>query len=242
MKKTEPLDGAMAGGRGWNISKRTVDRLSVTGRDTVFWDETIPGFGVAGLSVGNQVLRGPESRSRTVPADHGGSSRSTLGRRGPPAGSPHHRAPQGLGSTGRGGIDRGHGRRDGGTLSPGTRGGALQGEDPGSLPGGRPSPPRAGARRNPSRGRYPGAGVGPSLPAPRNALCRESGGRGARPDPRHGPGARAPGAGHRQPVPVGREVPGAPARAVSSPRKNSAAWEEYWTKRRAARAVRHPRQ
>ena len=57
------------------ISKRTVDALSVEGRDAVFWDRDLPGFGIrvypSGLKKYVVQSRGP-----------GGSRRATLGRHG----------------------------------------------------------------------------------------------------------------------------------------------------------------
>ena len=57
------------------ISKRTVDRLAVEGRDAVFWDRELAGFGVRVYPSGRKIYvvqsRGP-----------GGSKRITLGRHG----------------------------------------------------------------------------------------------------------------------------------------------------------------
>ena len=57
------------------ITKRTVDALSVQGRDAVFWDRDLPGFGIrvypSGLKKYVVQSRGP-----------GGSRRVTLGRHG----------------------------------------------------------------------------------------------------------------------------------------------------------------
>ena len=57
------------------ISKRTVDLLSVEGKDTVFWDHDLSGFGVRVYPSGRKVYvvqsRGP-----------GGPKRVTLGRPG----------------------------------------------------------------------------------------------------------------------------------------------------------------
>ena len=59
----------MAATRGWKLSKRTVDRLCVAGRDAVFWDRDLPGFGVRVYPSGTKVYvvqsRG-EGRSRRV--------------------------------------------------------------------------------------------------------------------------------------------------------------------------------
>ena len=57
------------------ITKRTVDALSVEGKDAVFWDRDIPGFGIrvypSGVKVYVVQCRGP-----------GGSKRVTIGRHG----------------------------------------------------------------------------------------------------------------------------------------------------------------
>ena len=57
------------------ISKRTVDMLSVEGKDAVFWDHDLPGFGIRVYPTGRKVYvvqsRGP-----------GGPKRVTLGRHG----------------------------------------------------------------------------------------------------------------------------------------------------------------
>ena len=57
------------------ISKRTVDGLAVEGRDAVFWDRELAGFGVRVYPSGRKIYvvqsRGP-----------GGSKRITLGRHG----------------------------------------------------------------------------------------------------------------------------------------------------------------
>lgn len=58
------------------ITKRSVDALAVEGKDAVFWDRRLPGFGVRMYPTGRKVYivqsRGPH-----------GSRRATLGRHGP---------------------------------------------------------------------------------------------------------------------------------------------------------------
>ena len=65
----------MTGRTDLTISKRTVDALSVEGKDAVFWDRDLPGFGVRVYPSGRKVYvvqsRGP-----------GGPRRLTLGRHG----------------------------------------------------------------------------------------------------------------------------------------------------------------
>ena len=57
------------------ISKRTVDMLSVEGKDAVFWDHDLPGFGIRVYPTGRKVYV-VQSRGR------GGPKRVTLGRHG----------------------------------------------------------------------------------------------------------------------------------------------------------------
>jgi len=57
------------------LSKRTIDALAADGRDAVFWDRDLPGFGIRIYPSGRKVYlvqaRGPK-----------GSKRATLGRHG----------------------------------------------------------------------------------------------------------------------------------------------------------------
>ena len=57
------------------ISKRTVDGLSVEGRETVFWDRDIPGFGVRVYPSGRKIYvaqsRGPAGIKRLSIGRHG---------------------------------------------------------------------------------------------------------------------------------------------------------------------------
>ena len=61
--------------RGWRLSERTVGRLRVEGRDTIYWDRDLPGFGVRVYPSGVKVYV-VQSRAR------GRSRRVTLGRHG----------------------------------------------------------------------------------------------------------------------------------------------------------------
>ena len=47
------------------LSKRTVDRLAVNGKDAVFWDQALPGFGGACLPERGQGLCRPDPRGRS---------------------------------------------------------------------------------------------------------------------------------------------------------------------------------
>ena len=57
------------------LSKRTVDKLSVKGRNAVFWDRELPGFGVRVYPSGRKVYvvqsRGPEGLKRVALGRHG---------------------------------------------------------------------------------------------------------------------------------------------------------------------------
>ena len=71
--------------RGWQLSKRTVDRFSVEDRDAIFWDRDLPGFGIRVYPSGTKVYvvqtRG-EGRSRRVTVGcHGAISAGEARRR-----------------------------------------------------------------------------------------------------------------------------------------------------------------
>ena len=65
----------MRGRTGLKISKRTVDALSVTKGDSVFWDRELPGFGV-------RVYRSGKKTYVVQSRGSGGSKRITLGHHG----------------------------------------------------------------------------------------------------------------------------------------------------------------
>ena len=65
----------MRGRTGLKISKRTVDVLSVTNGDSVFWDRDLPGFGV-------RVYRSGKKTYVVQSRGSGGSKRITLGHHG----------------------------------------------------------------------------------------------------------------------------------------------------------------
>ena len=60
------------------LTKRTVDALAVDGRDAVFWDRDLPGFGVRVYRTGRKVYivqtRGPAGPKRATLGRHGGIS------------------------------------------------------------------------------------------------------------------------------------------------------------------------
>ena len=57
------------------LSRRIVDRLAVTGKDAVFWDSDLPGFGIRAHPTGRKVY---VVQTRT----NGKSRRVTVGRHG----------------------------------------------------------------------------------------------------------------------------------------------------------------
>ena len=60
------------------LIKRTVDALAVTGKDAIFWDRDLPGFGVRVYASGRKVFvvqsRGPRGPRRATLGHHGGLS------------------------------------------------------------------------------------------------------------------------------------------------------------------------
>ena len=56
----------MNNGQYRTLSKRIVDRLSVDGKDAVFWDRDLPGFGVRVYPSNAKVYVVPEPRFRSV--------------------------------------------------------------------------------------------------------------------------------------------------------------------------------
>ena len=60
------------------LTKRAVDALAVDGRDAVFWDRDLPGFGVRVYRTGRKVYivqtRGPAGPKRATLGRHGGIS------------------------------------------------------------------------------------------------------------------------------------------------------------------------
>ena len=70
------------------ISKRTVDRLSVEGREAVFWDRKLPGFGVRVYPSGSKSYlvqsRGPRGIRRVSLGRHGETTAEEARRRPPP--------------------------------------------------------------------------------------------------------------------------------------------------------------
>ena len=65
----------MAGKGNPKLSKRTVDTLCVQGKDAVFWDRDLPGFGVRVYTTGRKVYvvqsRGPDGPKRVTIGWHG---------------------------------------------------------------------------------------------------------------------------------------------------------------------------
>ena len=77
------------------LSKRTVDRLAVNGKDAVFWDHALPGFGVRVYPSGAKVYVVQTRAGRAVEARAGGAPRRPLTRPGSERGRPAHRMHQG---------------------------------------------------------------------------------------------------------------------------------------------------
>ena len=77
--------GAVRVTRGWKLSKRTVERFCVDGRDAVFWDRDLPGFGVRVYPSGTKVYvvqcRGEGRSRRTTIGRHGAVSAEEARRR-----------------------------------------------------------------------------------------------------------------------------------------------------------------
>ena len=51
-----------------SLSKRVVDHLSVNGKDAIFWDHDLAGFGVRGLPERQEGLRRPDPGVRPLEA------------------------------------------------------------------------------------------------------------------------------------------------------------------------------
>ena len=70
------------------ISKRTVDALSVEGKEAVFWDHDLPGFGVRVYTSGRKVYvvqsRGPRGLKRVTIGEHGEYSAEQARKRAAP--------------------------------------------------------------------------------------------------------------------------------------------------------------
>ena len=73
------------------ISKRTVDSLSVEGKDAVFWDSELQGFGVRVYPSGSKVYIVQTRFGRQVQALHARPSRRDQRGRGATHGSAYHR-------------------------------------------------------------------------------------------------------------------------------------------------------
>ena len=201
-------------GGGLRISTRTVGRLRVAERETIFWDRDLPGFGVRVYPSGTKTFvvqsRG-EGRSRRP---HHRAPRSDHRRRGEAPGGPDHRPHQVLGrSRAPRPLLRGHGGGVRRALSRGARRDPLQAGHAGPLPGRGPTVHRARRRGDPGLVRQPRAGRRPASLASQDTLRRQPGRSPPRPNPRRGRGRGASSA-RREPLPIHREVPGTPARAL----------------------------
>ena len=201
------------------ITKRTVEALSVEGRDAVFWDRDLPGFGIRVYPSGlkNYVVqsRGP-----------GGSRRATLGRHGDTSPEQARRSaaeaidrikrgedplPPGAGA----GADDGRHR---GAVHAGLRACALQGVERGGLPAGARHSHSAGAGGDAGRRGRERACVGTALRDAWRAVCSERGAQDRRQDAVPGRGMGSPRS-RAEPVPGGAQVPDAAPRAVPDRRR-----------------------
>ena len=63
------------------LTKRSVDALRVEGKDAIFWDRDLPGFGVRVYPTGRKVYV-VQSRGPTGPTGPTGPKRATIGRHG----------------------------------------------------------------------------------------------------------------------------------------------------------------
>ena len=74
----------MPGRDGQRLTKRTVDALVAEGRDSVFWDSELPGFGLRVYRTGRKVYcvqtRGPAGPKRVTLGRHGEISADTARR------------------------------------------------------------------------------------------------------------------------------------------------------------------
>ena len=200
-----------------SLSRRTVDKLSGGGKDVIFWDPELVGFGVRVYPSGTKVYlvqsRGPGGSKRVTVGRHGMISadearrraaviiaRITSGGESESAPNPAHRC-------------RAHGGRARREISPRARGGALQAEyGPGVPPGDREASVAVARQAAGGRARAR-ARRGDALPAPQDARRRERGGRGPVTDAQPGRGlGSAPGG--RQSLPFRVPVPDAPAGAI----------------------------
>ena len=82
---------------GRKISNRTVEGLFVEGKDVVFWDPELLGFGVRVYPSGARVYVVQTRAGGTSKRVHGRPARGAHGFPGPPAGGARHRAHQGRG-------------------------------------------------------------------------------------------------------------------------------------------------
>ena len=201
------------------ITKRTVEALSVEGRDAVFWDRDLPGFGIrvypSGLKKYVVQSRGPGGSRRATLGRHGETSaRAGAAQRG--GGHRPHQAGRGPAAPRAGGrADDGRHRE---TLHARLRACALQGVERGGLPAGARHSHPAGAGGDGGRRGRERACVGTALRDARRAPCGERGAQDRRQDAVPGRGMGSPRS-RAEPVPGGAQVPDATARAVPDRRR-----------------------
>ena len=205
------------------ISRRTVEALPVGGREAVYWDTELSGFGVRVYPSGSKVYlvqtrAGGKSRRMTV-GRHGliSAERARLKaarliadiKAGNEPDAVQRRLPA---------RRRPHGRGGGGAVHDGARRGALQARHNAALPEHSRPPSPAGAGQPAPRGNRARARRGPAIRAPRDADHGEQGGGHAFPPVPHGR-ALGCGARGRQSLPFRTQVQGTPARTFSVGRR-----------------------
>ena len=197
------------------IGKRTVDGLSVEGKEAVFWDHDLPGFGVRVYTSGRKVYvvqsRGPRGLKRVTIGEHGELSAEQARKRAAPIidrikrGEDPVAAPPKAALTVAGLAERYMAR---------SCGRALQCIYRGDLPGGaqQPHPSRTGGKAD-QRGESR-ACRGPALQAPRYTTRGEPDGQDPVEDVLSG-GGLGLGAARQEPLPFGAPLQGAASRTIS---------------------------
>ena len=136
------------------LSKRVLDRLSVNGKDAIFWDRDLAGFGIRVLPLGQEGLRRPDPRVRPVEARNARSVSRSHSRGSPQERHCGHRPNQEGPASGSAGAGAGSDRcRPRGALSAGIRRDALQAGDGVALPAHTAQAHRACPRGAARRGR-----------------------------------------------------------------------------------------
>ena len=207
------------------ISKRIVDLLSVEGKDAVFWDHDLSGFGVRVYPSGRKVYvvqsRGPSGPKRVTLGQHGELAADQARKK---AAGVIDRIKQGEDPVSRA---RDHLGRSGGALHARACSRQLQCAYRGDLSGVARQPYPAGAGNAGSRRGRAGTDRGAALRASQHASGGEPGADDPLQDVCPGRGL-GPGCGGRQPLPTCGQVQAAQARAVPDGRGVPPAWAGSW--------------